>query len=154
MPGEGVTRRLYCPTSFLADEDSVHQLTAALSNMVGEGVEWWDAALMLVKKVALEYHCENCPKTTDEQQLLHFVTTCSRIQVSEAGLQLLRDKGYAPGGPPQGYTLVVALDGCLEPFLTLHIKPLTLHVMTLTRACRKVSPCIGARSPHFRSLAF
>ena len=34
---EGVTRKFYCPISFLADEDTAHQLTTALSNMVGRG---------------------------------------------------------------------------------------------------------------------
>ena len=106
---EGVTRRFYCPTSFLAYEDIIHQLTAALSHVVGEGVEWWDAVLTLIKKVALEYHSENRPQTTEEQRLLHFVTTCSRVHVFEAALHFFREKGYAPSGPAQAYTLLVAL---------------------------------------------
>ena len=103
---EGVARRFYCLTSFLADEDTVHELTAALGNMRGEGVGWWEAALTPVKKVALEYSSEKRPEATDEQRLLHFVTTFSWVHVSEMVLQFLRQKGYAPGGPARAYTFI------------------------------------------------
>ena len=102
-----VNKRKRCPVGFLKEEKLVEGLKLALADLPGSDLDWWQAAVGLVTKKAIQY--EVADRSGPPPQAKALVCRSSTHFVPEEAMAFLAAKGLRPSSADAAYSVLVSL---------------------------------------------